>query len=442
MSNKLYRELYDLNNIYTITNKMYFTDNVNMYSNLYVNNTTTIDNNTTMYSDLNTQNYTSTSFICNNSMNPIVDITNNILNVNTSYSSDLLIAYDDFNLFNNLTCNNNIYSDKIIVNNLTINNLICNENQVTNLYVSNTIYTDNISTINLLYVSNTSIFENITAYTLMNTRYIANTFDGITMNSNTLSLNKITFFSNLNVDANISCSNVYTTGFTIANTIDITNNCTTTNILTNNLLCKLKEYPDNNSAITNGIPLNGLYRTGDIVKVRINEIDVELNLNGNSTDRTWIDIPYTDPGAVINNNTEGYTLYTVGTVSYYKTGKYIRYYNAVDGNNTVVAAQRRIINVYDLPTIDSINFRQDNTLTTNGTLEVNTIGVFDKFSYNVTDVLDIEKIANTLVTSLTSTYSEVFENLVSSGNPHTVNIFLQRNDDFTLTTSSYDFNVL
>jgi hypothetical protein len=106
----------------------------------------------------------------------------------------------------------------------------------------------------------------------------------------------------------------------------------------------LQDYPDNDTAILNNIPLNGFYRTGGIIKLVIPTLPSIIQLNGNSTINSNLGTDFNDPGATIIDGSNS-TIQIIGTISTSKIGSYIRYYNALDVNGNIINTVKRIINI-------------------------------------------------------------------------------------------------
>jgi hypothetical protein len=82
--------------------------------------------------------------------------------------------------------------------------------------------------------------------------------------------------------------------------ITLGNSLSTINILSK-IISKIPEYYDNATAKLNNIPIGGLYRTGGILKIRVDDISPVLTLIGSSN----ISIstgPYVDPGVTASDN--------------------------------------------------------------------------------------------------------------------------------------------
>jgi ribosomal protein S19 len=128
----------------------------------------------------------------------------------------------------------------------------------------------------------------------------------------------------------------------------------------------LPEYMDNTSAINGGIPLWGFYRTGGIIKVRLNETPPTMTLIGNNIILKTVGQLYQDPGVLsiaiddgsintylisfisnsinyisnnilINNNT------SIDNTNTLNSGTYILTYKATDSSGNISLLTRTVI---------------------------------------------------------------------------------------------------
>lgn len=329
-SNNLYTYIFN-NNTSTLLSNIYITNNSylnnttilsNLYvnnslinnnlfaNNLYVSNNSIINGNISILSNLNIINCQ----LSNINISKNINVSNNsILNNNATFKNLNVSGYTFINngtFSNNLLIsgstfiNNNLISNNLNVkNNLTVNNPV----SLYNLYISNTsIFQSNV-TCNSLFISGTTVINNnvslnsflyVNGSTLINNNLQINNNLNIT---NTAILQNITCFSNLYVSGNSVFNNsvILNNNATIISNLNIigtTNISSTVNIST--LVSLLPEYSDNYSALINNIPIWGLYRTGDIVKVRLGEDLPIISIIGATTLSLNIGSTYTDPGIV------------------------------------------------------------------------------------------------------------------------------------------------
>ena len=106
--------------------------------------------------------------------------------------------------------------------------------------------------------------------------------------------------NNSNINGSVSLlSNLYVSGNCSFNNTYIGNNL---NILAPNIYLQLSENLTNSDAANNGVPLWGFYRTGGILKIRLDTIPPVLTLNGNTTMNILINDTFIEPGLVATDN--------------------------------------------------------------------------------------------------------------------------------------------
>ena len=238
-------------------------------NNLNITGTGLIYGNTTINSSLN---------ISNNSIFNVALINNNLfistfanLQNITLLSSLYISTFSIIN--NNTTINNNLYvsgstninSSITMLSNLVANDYYCNNvSLLSDLIISNnsilgeSTILSNINCLSNNILTNVSINSNLTisAYTnLYNT----------TINSQLFILNNSTFNNNSTINSSLFCkeNTIIKGNVNLGSTIN--NNITINSWIITPLL---PEFMDNLSATLGGIPILGLYRTGDIVKIR------------------------------------------------------------------------------------------------------------------------------------------------------------------------------
>ena len=229
---------------------------------------------------------------------------NNVTIYNSLYVSQNL-SVNNINVNNDLYISGTATINNIYVSNLTLlgNSIINNNLFVTDLYITNTCYLNNNTTIMSSLNCNSVLLNNlIVAGDVLSNNLLIN--DNVTIKSN-LTTNNLNLLGNLNVN-----------NYTILNTALFTNNATTTNLYVNNdctinnatilskfivnnnmtvdnnitiksnlysnynIIMPLKEYDNSKIAALNGVPLGGLFRTGDVVKIRIDVVAPVISLIG------------------------------------------------------------------------------------------------------------------------------------------------------------------
>lgn len=260
-----------LYNTTTINSKLYitsysiFNSDVSTLSDMYCNNAF-INSNCNIYGNLNINNTT----LYNDNLSILSNLYSNNINVfNATINSNLLI-------YNNTVINNNISLLSSLAINSTSNNILYNLTTYSDINLNN-IITNNFSIQNLLYCSTNSIFNKDTTFN--SSLYIS----GLSQIKNTV-----------NILNNINCSG----NTTIYNNITLLSDINSLG----NIACILKEYPTNSLATANGIPLWGFYRTGGIVKVRLDNISPEIVLNGLTYNYLQLNSSYIDLGVTVTDN--------------------------------------------------------------------------------------------------------------------------------------------
>jgi len=353
MSIKTYQKLYGLEYINSNSTLTYFSESISMFSNLNISNTAFLNSNNNTVNNILSSNIISVNTTLTNNTNINVSNNSNIkgdLYINQNMIIDKY-SVNNLTVLTNLSLNNLLYSDSLISNNLFISgNSIFEDNVdiLNNINISNDVYCNECTALSTINVSNNSNFNNIIIMSDINLLYITSGGQLTSIssfNTNTLDVNNITFLKSFDSNNTIN-----------GNIIDIKGNIEcdiykskkiiyTSTLLTNSIISELFEFPNNSSAKASNIPINGLYRTGDIIKICVDDIDIEVLLNGNAIENIYLNDEYNDPGAIINNNINNYNLVILGSVSTKKKGSYIRYYNAVNSNNFIISTNYRIINV-------------------------------------------------------------------------------------------------
>lgn len=237
-------------------------------NNLNITGSALIYGNTTINSSLNISN----NSICDISLinNNLFISTNANLQNTTLFSSLYISTFGIIN--NNMTINNNLYvsgntninSSITLLSNLVGNNYICNNVSIlSDLLISNNSILNNstiLSNINCLsnnILTNVSINSNLTISSYTN---LFNT----TINSQLYILNNSTFNNNSSINSTLYCKE----NTIINGNVNLKSN---SNITINSWIITpyLPEFMDNQTAQNGGIPILGLYRTGDIVKIRV-----------------------------------------------------------------------------------------------------------------------------------------------------------------------------
>jgi hypothetical protein len=326
-----YRDMLLLsNNIDSFSNNTAFLGHLSIASNLYISGLSNILGNTSFISDLYVSNISNiynnittlgnfyistTSNLYNLTTNSNLYISNNTLLINnTNIIGNLNISTNTI-INNNITINNNLFISNIsLLNNTTINSTLQASNAILNLNssINSNLFVSNISIINIhltsnsnLYVSNNTILNNNT--TILSNLYTSNlnikqnmtTLNSIEITGNTYFNKDITIYKNMTVSNNLLIS-----GLSTLNNLNITGTITTI----------LPEYEDNLSATNNNIPLWGFYRTGGILKIRVDTL--APSMTGNTTISVFKGTTYTDPGISVIDNLNEIIIPKITSINY------------------------------------------------------------------------------------------------------------------------------
>ena len=431
-----YRQIFGLDFINITTSTLFFTDDVNILGNLNILGNCNMYNNSSINSNLISNNITANSILsCNTTIYVSTNTTiNTNLNIVSNLNSNIVVCN------NNITLNTNICVKNLaIMNNLSTNNLYINTNAIlkntatvnSSLLISGTIMCNDLNVSNNLNISNNSIIKNITILSNLNifkSLIINNncTINSLLYSGKIITYNNSTFISNLYIN-NVTGNTINVSNNGIFSTLNISGDCYTNSLSIKSLNGLLQDYPDNDSAIANNIPLWGLYKTGGIIKIRINKIDTIIILTGTSIINLYINDIFIDPGAYIPNNTNSYILNTIGSVNTQYQSSYIRYYNAVDINNNIICSISRTINIYNYPIIVSIVLYNNNIIITNS-------GIYNIMTYKITsNNLDI--IPETQITNTTINISSFIPNNIQ----YLITVYLKNINEKILTTNTLFF---
>jgi len=359
----IYRKMFGLDAIaiydnMNYDNNTYLLSSITVPSNMNVLGSSLIYNNSTINSNLNCFNNT---FI-NQSLSVIstLNITNNtIIESNTTTLGTLTVS--------GISSLNNVSALNINISNPTnfYKNIISN-----NIFVSQQSILNNSTTINNnLYVSGSTIFNN--NLTLQSNLVVLN------LNTNNITINSNLYVSGISSLNNITANNIFVSQNylsninNINNNILVNNNITTNNILLNNssytgctnlnvpignlnnpniigtIINQLPEYENNTLAKIGGVPLWGLYRTGGIIKIVIDEPPV-ISFISLYDEIVYVSLggQYVEPGIIVtDNNNENLSPIITGTVDTNTIGNYVLSYIVYDsyGNSSNILYRTIIV---------------------------------------------------------------------------------------------------
>ena len=415
---------------------LFLYNNCNLLDDVFIQDSIIVNNNYTNKvnfenKELSIINKIYCDFQINNITNTIVK--NNLTVTNILYSNDLILnkninIQNILNIYNNCILNNIVTNQLNVINNITI---LTNATCKNNLYITNTLSGSYISTNSI--VGNTLNMYNSTFNTKFNINNNLSVTNALTcmniLNTSGVQCNTITFLSSLNVNKTtmsnimICNSDVYIAGDLIVANNGILNVLEINGILNTELL----NYPDNDTAKLNGLTVNTLYRTADIIKIVINDEPTIISLIGNNEIILYIADTVNDPGVAIDN---AYTLTKNGFVYTHIQNNYNIYYNAVDNNGIIKQSVTRTFKVYNYPNI--VNILYDNV--TNN-INITTIGTYSTLTYRIsnnTTIIIQETIGSTIIStqSLATSVPTI---------KYTIIIYLKRNSGEILNSSELIF---
>jgi len=280
-SNIDYITLFDINNNLNISNNSIF-KNITLNSSLNILGNSLFNNSITMINNLTISGY---STLQNTNILNNFNINNIIVKNNTSFNSSLNI--NNF-ISSILNLNNSLDLNKAIFNNITTNN---------NLYLINSLF-KNSTIFSSLQILNNSLQNNVIINKNLNISNYA--ILGNTTINNSLMINSYANFNNLTSNKlNISSCSIILGNCTFNSSININGN------LINPLILN---YPDNVTAKNNGLPIGAWYRTGGILKIRLNDSPPTIYLNGFSSIVVHYPSNYIDAGAYAIDYYKNYNL--------------------------------------------------------------------------------------------------------------------------------------
>ena len=266
--------------------------------NTYLNGSTTFLSVLNILGDLYCQGSTSilSSLSINNNSLLLGDITlNSSLNVNgnifingnTEINSEINIL-SNANIGGNITILSllNVSGNSIFYNDMTVKSYLNVGN--------NAIIEGNVSILSIANISGNSIINGNT-----------NVIGSIIVSGNSIINNISTINSSLSVSGNTSLNG----NITLLSDLNINSN----------IICPLIEFANDDAAKLGGIPIGGLYRTGGIVKIKVNDQPPILTLNGNSSIYINPNTIFNDPGVtaidIIDGNIPVYMYYLGSTTN-------------------------------------------------------------------------------------------------------------------------------
>jgi hypothetical protein len=258
-----------LNNSVTISSLMYVSGNtilqgnttlnssLNVSGNSLIQGATTITGNLYISGGTLLQGYTT--------INSTLTVNNNLIINGASTINSLLYISGNTNINGQLTISSvlNVNGNTLILGNITINSQLSVSN--------NTIIEGDSTVLACINISGNANLHN------------TNIYGSILVSGNTIFNSATTINSQLVVNGTSYLNN----NITIGSNLDIIGN----------IISNIPEYPDNLTAKNAGIAIWEFYRTGGIIKIRLNDQPPIITLLGNTTESISLGNTYTDPGA-------------------------------------------------------------------------------------------------------------------------------------------------
>jgi len=279
--NSGYIVIQDLNNSIYITGTSTLIGSTSVSSDLLVSGNTILQGSTSILSSLNVSGFT-------------------IINGNTTINNNLNVSGNTI-IYGATTMNSslNVSGNTCIIGNTTI---------VNSLYVSgNSVTNGNVSITSTLVVSGNSAI--IGSQTIGNSLYVSgSSYLQSTTILSTLSVSGTTIInSSASISSNLCVSGTTVIGgnvsinssLSISGSSAIYGNASlmsSLNIL-GNIIASLPNYHSNAQAAAAGIPVWGWYRTGSILKIRLDENPPTIILKGPASIKLTASNSFTDPGA-------------------------------------------------------------------------------------------------------------------------------------------------
>ena len=216
-----------------------------------------------------------------------INISNNMTLQNTTISSTLTVSGSTI-LYSNTTLNSNLN-----VNNNTILNGYVTLSSNLNV-INNSILQGSATIISNLNVSGNSIYNGTTTY-----------LSTLNISGSTIIQNNTSLMSQLSVGDNATfVKSVNISGNMTVSSPSILNTCSIYGYLSIN---NIQDFSTNEAAVKGGIPIWGIYRTGGIIKIRLDNISPTLTLlqiSGNTNLTINQFTTYYEPGIIATDNVD------------------------------------------------------------------------------------------------------------------------------------------
>jgi hypothetical protein len=236
-----------------------------------------------------------------------------------------------------LTIGSSLYGNNIYGNSLNISNnsfftgsITCNSNI---LVSGDSSFNGNCSVNSNIFISGSSIVQG-------NSTLLSN----ILVSGNSFFKNPVSCSSTLSISGNTTIygnTSIYG-NTTINSSLNILNTC---------LLSNIPEYTTNANAAAGGVPLWGLYRTGGIIKIRLDDTAPTLTLlqlNGSTNITINQYGSYTEPGATATDNIDSNIIPYITSITSADTGELITTPIALIQTNLPITIDTNFPRVYTI----------------------------------------------------------------------------------------------
>ena len=323
----------DSNDNLSISGNTEISNDISVLSNLYINGNMIANGNSIFNDNLilsgnsifnNNVTFLSKTIINNNiAINGKLDLTSDLAVVGSTVFRKCTLTSDLHILGTNTIPTMDIGSNCFVSSNSTVNNNF--------IASSNLNLTNNLTTNNGLFSSN--VFVGTDAF--INTNLILGS--DLNVSNNAIFNNKVTLNSNITIGGNAYINGDITIGTMLYSKFgEFLNNPNNMNTITimSQIIQQLPHYDNNADAIRNNIPLWGFYRTGGIMKIRLDDTPPILSLSGNSTITINFQDDFYEPGAFGVDNVDQYLDVYIKSISNTFTSNIISPYLIT--NNTII----------------------------------------------------------------------------------------------------------
>ena len=274
-----------INSTLNVNGDILFNDRVNINSNLLVSNTTTIYGNVTILGNI------------------YIDKMH-IIEGNSTSLGNLYVNGDSILDKVQINSNLNIADDTYINDTIYINSSF--------MVSGNTKFKESINCLNDLYIKNNTIIKgdvlckkNVNFLDNVVINASVNVGNDLLVTGNNIHENTLTVLSNVLIGGNVNLKKNSIMGSDKDTTISGEDTIFQIN---GNIICPLSDFESNSVAAFNNVPTWGFYRTGGIVKVRLDVIPPEIYIYGSQSYDIQYGYNFDDPGVSVHDNQDNYLI--------------------------------------------------------------------------------------------------------------------------------------